>query len=95
MDPELNDPQRNLKPNRFMALLTVPVVTTLLLVGIQVANAQEASFITVWKTDNPGISQNNQITIHGRATAIPRGKRKQYEKCIYNEVLHRSHCAVD
>jgi len=31
----------------------------------------ELPFITTWKTDNPGVSEDNQITIPTRATTVP------------------------
>jgi surface protein len=41
---------------------------TSFLVIATVANAQDRPFITVWQTDNPGTSEDNQITIPGTGT---------------------------
>jgi len=41
---------------------------TLLIFQTGFALAQDAPFITIWKTDNPGSSEDNQITIPGTGT---------------------------
>ncbi|WMN13056.1 BspA family leucine-rich repeat surface protein [Marivirga salinae] len=41
---------------------------TILILQTSFAFAQDAPFITVWQTDNPGSSEDNQITIPGTGT---------------------------
>jgi len=47
---------------------TVIVSLSLIISGMKPALAQNNSFITVWQTDNPGESNNNQIIIPGTGT---------------------------
>ena len=66
MERKKNDPQCNTKFKRFSMILIMAVVLAVTgLAGMPAAQAQEAPFITVWKTDNRGASADNQISIRG------------------------------
>ena len=54
MERKSKDPNRNPKASRYRTCIAVAVVSMLLLAGMPVAQAQEAPFITVWKTDAHG-----------------------------------------
>jgi surface protein len=53
--------------NSLLQIKSLLFIICLLTVGT-VSNAQDRPFITVWQTDNPGTSEDNQITIPGTGT---------------------------
>src|SRR5690554_1446485 len=56
---------------RFLPRLRMPMPrlwTTLLFVLLSFTALGQSPFITTWKTDNPGVSEDNQIMIPGSGT---------------------------
>lgn len=53
--------------NIFIKLFSIILLTGFMLLstGVQTITAQEVPFITIWQTDNPGESDDNQIIIPG------------------------------
>src|SRR5690606_39118973 len=55
--------------SRLLRLMMAPVMAMMLLLGSipiavgQIVRGDEGNFITLWKTDNPGTSDDNQIVI--------------------------------